>query len=149
MKKLIGLFLILFVQLSNTNAQTFYNESGIRLDHYLKKEKTIYVSSMKRNVIIWKSIFELKNSNKKAIAIRIPCYLRYSYAYLNPAEINMIQNYVPEYILSDVYKNYLTKKPIMVKAKQTIVSEKYFATIDDIDLRTATVNCDFKFSFWI
>lgn len=72
----------------------------------------------------------------------------YTYAYLNPAEIATVQNYVPEYTLSDVYKNYVAAKPIMVNAKQTIVSERYFATMDNVDLRTATVNWDLKFSFW-
>lgn len=149
MKRLIFLFLFVIISFHNLSALTFYNESGIKLDHILEKEKTIYISSMNHNIIIWKSTFELTNNNKKAIAIRIPCYLRYMYAYLNPAEISIVQNFVPEYNLSDVYKNYVADKPIMVNSKQTIVSEKYFATIDNVDLRTATINWDFKYSFWM
>lgn len=149
MKKFIFLLFSLVISYHNLSALTFYNESGIKLDHSLVKQKTIYVASLKRNVIIWKSVFELNNNNKKAIAIRIPCYLSYTYAYLNPAEISTVQTYVPDIKLSDVYKNYVAQKPIMVNSKQTIISEKYFATMDNVDLRTATVNWDFKFSFWV
>ena len=63
-------------------------------------------------------------------------------------EISSVQKHVPELILSDAYKNYVAEKPRMVKAKQIITSEKYFATLDNVDLRTATMNWDFKFSFW-
>lgn len=149
MKRIFFVLLLLVISSHSLLANIFYNENGVKLDHLLEKEKTIYVASMNKNIIIWKSTFELTNNSKKAIAIRIPCYLRYMYAYLNPAEISTVQNFVPEFTLSDVYKNYVAEKPIMVNSKQSIISEKYFATIDNVDLRTATVNWDFKFSFWM
>lgn len=145
---ILSLFFILIL-IARINAVPFYNQDGIKLNHSVTKEKVLYIEALKRNVIIWHSRFELNNNNKKAIAIRIPCYLCYTYSYLNPAEIAMIQNEVPEFQLSDVYKNYVAKKPIMVNSKQTIISERYFVTLDDVDLRTATVNYDFKYSFWI
>jgi hypothetical protein len=148
MKKKLVLLLFAICSFSVMMATALYNENGVKLNHSLVKEKSLYVDDFKRTVVIWKSTFELNNNNKKSIAIRIPCYLCYTYSYLNPAEISLVQNYVPEYILSDVYKNYVAKKPIMVNAKQTIISERYFATMDDVDLRTATLNWDFKFSFW-
>lgn len=146
-KSLFSLFLLIAtIQISSATA--FYDQDGVKLDHSLIKEQTIYVSSLKRNVVIWKSTFELTNNNKKSIAIRIPCYLSYAYAYLNPTEISTVQNYVPDVELSDVYKNYVAEKPKMLNAKETIISEKYFATMDDVDLRTAILKWDFKFSFW-
>jgi hypothetical protein len=148
MKSLIFSIFFVIISFQKISATAFYNENGVKLNHSVVKEKVLFIDALKQNVIIWKSVFELNNNNKKAIAIRIPCYLCYSYAYLNPAEISTVQSYVPEYTLSDVYKNYVAAKPIMVNAKQTIISERYFATMDNVDLRTATVNWDFKFSFW-
>lgn len=148
MKSLFFSIFFVLISIQKISATAFYNENGVKLDHSLTKEKTIYVESLQRNVIIWHSKFELNNNNKKAIAIRIPCYLCYVYSYLNPTEISIVQNEVPDITLSNVYKNYVAPKPTMVNAKQTIVSERYFATMDDVDLRTATVNWDFKFSFW-
>lgn len=149
MKRVLCLSLFIITLFYNLSASTFYNASGVKLDHILVKEKVIYIPAMNRNIIIWKSTLELVNNSKKSIAIRIPCYLNYAYSYLNPAEISTVQKYVPEYTLSDVYKNYVVNKPIMLKAKKSIISEKYFATIDNVDLRTAILNWDFKFSFWI
>jgi len=148
MQKLIFSLIIQVICLISLQATPLYYENGVKLNHFLVKEKTVYVSDLNRNVVIWKSTFELTNNNKKAIAIRIPCYLVYDYAYLNPAEISTVQNYVPDFPLSDVYKNYVAEKPKMLNAKQTIISEKYFATLDNVDLRTANLNWNFKFSFW-
>lgn len=147
MKPLFSLLLSAFFCIS-VKAAPLYNQDGIKLNHTLTKEQTIFIPSMNRNVVIWKSSFELTNDSKKAIAVRIPCYLCYVYAYLNPAEISSVQNYVPNVKLSDAYKNYVAEKPQMLNAKKTILSEKYFATLDNVDLRTATMNWDFKFSFW-
>jgi len=148
MKNLLFSIFLILVSTQIIFASSFYNENGVKLDHILAKEKTFFIPNLNRNVVIWKSTFELTNNSKKSIAIRIPCYLRYAYSYLNPAEISTVQDYVPEFKLSDVYKNYVSEKPIMVDAKKTIISERYFATMDDVDLRTATVNWDFKYSFW-
>ena len=148
MKNILVTLLIAVSSIKTISAIPLYNDNGIKLNHSLIKEKTIFVPDLNRNIVIWKSTFELTNNNKKSIAIRIPCYLCYVYAYLNPAEISTVQSYVPDVKLSDVYKNYVAEKPKMVNAKQTIVSEKYFATMDDVDLRTATLNWDFKYSFW-
>lgn len=148
MKKIIFFLLLFIVLISTSSAVQLYSNEGVKLNHTLTKEKVVFIPSMNKNIIIWKSSFELTNGSKKAIAIRIPCYLCYAYAYLNPAEISTVQNYVANMTLSDVYKNYVAEKPQMVNAKQTIVSEKYFATFDNVDLRTATMNWDFKFSFW-
>ena len=148
MKKTI-FFLLLFIVLQTTSlAVQLYSNEGVKLNHTLTKEKVIFIPSMNKNIIIWKSTFELSNGSKKAIAVRIPCYLCYAYAYLNPMEISTVQGYVSNMTLSDVYKNYVAEKPQMLNAKQTIVSQKYFATLDNVDLRTATMNWDFKFSFW-
>lgn len=149
MKSIFFSLLMVLFATQKISAVPFYNQNGIKLNHYIEKEKVVYIEALKRNVIIWHSKFELNNNNKKAIAIRIPCYLCYTYSFLNPSEISLVQNEVPEYVLSDVYKNYVAKKPIMVNSKQTIISERYFATLEDVDLKTATVNFDFKFSFWI
>ena len=141
---------LLFIALFTTNlrATPLYNQDGVKLNHTLTKAKVVYIPSMKKNIVIWKSTFELKNDSKKAIAVRIPCYLCYVYAYLNPSEISSVQDYVSDVTLSDAYKNYVAPKPQMLNAKQTIISEKYFATLDNVDLRTATMNWDFKFNFW-
>lgn len=148
MKKLTLFLSVFIVFISSVSAVQLYSNEGVNLNHKVTKEKTVYVPSMNRNIIIWKSTFELDNTSKKAIAVRIPCYLCYVYAYLSPMEISSVQKHVPELILSDAYKNYVAEKPRMVKAKQIITSEKYFATLDNVDLRTATMNWDFKFSFW-
>lgn len=148
MKKLTLFLAVLLVIHFSSSAVQLYSNEGVKLNHTLTKQKTVYVPSMNKNIVIWKSTFELSNDSKKAIAVRIPCYLCYAYAYLSPMEISSVQKYVPELKLSDAYKNYVAEKPRMVNAKQTITSEKYFATLDDVDLRTATMNWDFKFSFW-
>ena len=140
------LFIAIFTKFSI--AAPLYNQDGIKLNHTLIKKEVVFVPAMNKDIVIWKSTFELVNSSKKAIAVRIPCYLCYAYSYLSPLEISTVQNYVSDITLSDVYKNYVTEKPQMVNAKQTITSEKYFATLDNVDLRTATMNWDFKFSFW-
>ncbi|MFN8260326.1 MAG: hypothetical protein U0X41_05220 [Chitinophagales bacterium] len=148
MKK-ITLFLTVLLAFSvSTFSAQLYSNDGVKLNHFLTKQKVVYIPSMSKNIIIWKSTFELANDSKKAIAVRIPCYLYFAYAYLNPMEISAVQKYVPEIELSDVYKNYVADKPRMLNAKQIIVSEKFFATLDNVDLRTATMNWDFKFSFW-
>ena len=131
----------------NAFAAQLYKNDGVKLNHILVKQEVVFVPSMSKNIIIWKSTFELSNNNKKAIAVRIPCYLYYAYTYLTPMEISTVQQYVPGIELSDVYKNYVAEKPRMLNARETIISEKYFATLDNIDLRTATMNWDFKFSF--
>ena len=130
------------------NASALFNKDGIILDHTITKQKVVFVPFYNRNVIVWKSKVDLINSTKIAIAIRIPCYLSFDYSYLNPAEISTVQESISDYTLSDVYKNYVAPKPVMVNAKQTISSEKYFVTFEDVDLRTATFNWDFKYSFW-
>jgi hypothetical protein len=147
MRKYILFLLAVMVCNTVVSAAQLYNDEGVKLNHIVIKEKAVFVHAMNKNVIIWKSTFELTNDSKKAIAIRIPCYLTYAYAYLNPTEISMVQKYVPEFKLSDAYKNYVAEKPRMVNAKHSIISEKYFATIDNFDLRSATMNWDFKFNF--
>ena len=148
MQKLI-LSLIILVSFSQiSNAAALFNKKGIILDHSVTKEKVVFIPFYNRNVIIWKSRMDLINSNKIAFAVRIPCYLCYTYSYMNPAEISTVQEYVSDVVLSDDYKNYVAPKPIMVNAKQTISSEKYFVTFDDVDLSTATLNWNFKYSFW-
>ena len=112
MKSFIFLIFFVIISFQKISATAFYNV----------KEKVLFIDALKQNVIIWKSVFELNNNNKKSIAIRIPCYLCYTYAYLNPSEISTVQSYVPEYTLSDVYKNFVATKPIMVNAKQTIIN---------------------------
>ncbi|HRB93334.1 MAG TPA: hypothetical protein PLT17_08010, partial [Chitinophagales bacterium] len=109
---------------------------------------TVYVPSLKHNIVIWKSTFELENNSKKSIAIRIPCYLNFAYSYLNPAEIQQVQKLVNDIEISDAYKNYISEKPQMLNAKNKILSEKFFATFDNVDLRSATMDWKFKFSFW-
>jgi hypothetical protein len=148
MKKITLFILVIIVCNIAVSAAQLFNDNGVKLNHTVIKETEVFVHAMNKNVIIWKSTFELTNDSKKAIAIRIPCYLTYAYAYLNPAEISMVQKYVPEFKLSDAYKNYVAEKPRMVNAKHRIISEKYFATIDNVDLRSATMNWDFKFNFW-
>ncbi|MFN8284452.1 MAG: hypothetical protein U0U67_14620 [Chitinophagales bacterium] len=148
MKKSFFSLIILLSFIQTLNASSLYEKDGIILEHFVTKEKTIFIPFYNRNVIIWKSKMDLINTNKIAIAVRIPCYLSYTYSYLNPAEISTIQDYVSDFTLSDVYKNYVAPKPVMVNAKQTITSEKYFATFDDIDLRSAVLTWNFKYSFW-
>jgi len=41
-----------------------------------------------------------------------------------------------------------SEKPQMLNAKNKILSEKFFATFDNVDLRSATMDWKFKFSFW-
>lgn len=148
MKKILVslILLVSFIQVSTSAA--LYNKDGIVLDHSVTKQKVVFIPFYNRNVIIWKSKIDLINSNKIAIAVRIPCYLCYAYSYMNPAEISTVQDYISDLTLADEYKNYVAPKPVMVNAKQTISSEKYFATFDDIDLRTAILNWDFQYSFW-
>lgn len=148
MKKNLFSLLFVFFILKSSSATYLYNQGGIKLNHILFKEKAVYIPSLSSNVIIWKSTFELLNESKKAIAVRIPCYLFYVYAYLNPAEISTVQSFVPEYSLSDDYKNFVAEKPQMLYAKHSLISQKYFVTMDNVDLQNATMNLNFKFSFW-
>ncbi len=129
-------------------ASALFSQDGVKLNHTISKQQSVYIASYGKNIIIWKSTFELVNDSKKAIALRIPCYLFFAYSYLNPSEIQYIQKFVPNYTLSEVYKNYISEKPKMLNAKSTIVSERYFATFDNVDLRTAVTDWKFKFSFW-
>jgi len=150
--RFVSIFLIITflscVSYTTLSAAPLYNQDGIRLNHAVTKYETIYSNNLKRNVVIWKSTFELINDNKKSIAVRVPCYLSYAYSYLNPYEISTIQQQIPEIQISNVYKNFVAVRPRMLNAKSTIISEKYFATLDNVDLRTAVINWDFKFSFW-
>ncbi|MCB0507472.1 MAG: hypothetical protein R2739_06785 [Chitinophagales bacterium] len=145
------LFLSIFLSVlfgSKLQAAALYHKDGIILSHILIQEKKVNVPSLNEDVIIWKSTFELMNNSNKSIAIRIPCYLYYAYAYLNPMEISIVQKYVSDYKLSSIYKNYVVEKPQMLAAKKSIISEKYFATLDNVDLNSAIMNWNFQFSFW-
>lgn len=146
----ILVFIVVYSFLFNGTilATPLYNQDGVKLNHFISKYKTIYVESLKKNVVIWKSTFELANESKKSIAVRVPCYLSYVYAYLNPFEISTVQQELPNIPISDVYKNFVAPKPRMLNAKSRISSEKYFATLDNVDLNAATVNWNFKFAFW-
>ncbi len=148
MKKTLFFTLFLVCILHIAKATQLYNNEGVVLDHTITKQQTLFVAALNRNVVIWKSVVSLTNSNKKSIAVRMPCYLCYAYAYLNPFEISTVQEQVSNITISDVYKNYATPKPAMLAAKKTISNEEYFATFDDVDLRTAIMNWDIKYSFW-
>lgn len=151
MRLVTVLFFIVMYSVSLNNdlkAAPLYNQDGVKLNHFVSKYKTIYVESLQKNVVIWKSTFELSNESKKSIAVRVPCYLTYVYAYLNPFEISTVQSQVPNVTISQEYKNFVAPKPRMLNAKTSIVSEKYFATLDNVDLSAATINWNFKFAFW-
>lgn len=146
--KFISTILLVVILSIQVHATVLFNKDEVKLNHTITKYQTVYVPSLKHNIVIWKSTFELENNSKKSIAIRIPCYLNFAYSYLNPAEIQQVQKLVNDIEISDAYKNYISEKPQMLNAKNKILSEKFFATFDNVDLRSATMDWKFKFSFW-
>ncbi len=146
--KFISIILLVVILSIQVHATVLFNKDDVKLNHTITKYQTVYVPSLKHNIVIWKSTFELENNSKKSIAIRIPCYLNFAYSYLNPAEIQQVQKLVNDIEISDAYKNYISEKPQMLNAKNKILSEKFFATFDNVDLRSATMDWKFKFSFW-
>ncbi|HQV78434.1 MAG TPA: hypothetical protein PLJ42_05535 [Chitinophagales bacterium] len=146
--KFISTILLVVILSIQVHATVLFNKDDVKLNHTITKYQTVYVPSLKHNIVIWKSTFELENNSKKSIAIRIPCYLNFAYSYLNPAEIQQVQKLVNDIEISDAYKNYISEKPQMLNAKNKILSEKFFATFDNVDLRSATMDWKFKFSFW-
>lgn len=146
--KFISIILLVVILSIQVHATVLFNKDEVKLNHTITKYQTVYVPSLKHNIVIWKSTFELENNSKKSIAIRIPCYLNFAYSYLNPAEIQQVQKLVNDIEISDAYKNYISEKPQMLNAKNKILSEKFFATFDNVDLRSATMDWKFKFSFW-
>lgn len=146
--KFISTILLVVILSIQVHATVLFNKDDVKLNHIITEYQTVYVPSLKHNIVIWKSTFELENNSKKSIAIRIPCYLNFAYSYLNPAEIQQVQKLVNDIEISDAYKNYISEKPQMLNAKNKILSEKFFATFDNVDLRSATMDWKFKFSFW-
>lgn len=130
-----------------TFAATVFSQDGIRLNYFLKKEQVTYVPALKKNVIIWRSSIELINSNNRPVAVTGPCCLYYAFAYLFPAEIDAVQNYLPDHQISDLYKAYATPKSTMLQAKQKVSNVQYFATYEDVNLHDATYNLEVKYTF--
>ena len=147
MKKII-LYLALALLTSNAMlANTVFSKDGIKLSYDIEKVKTVFVPSLNKKVIIWKSIIELANTNNKPVAVTSPCCLYYAFCFLFPNEISAVQSTVPDIKISDIYKTFATPKPTMLHAKQKVTNERYFATYEDVDLHDATYNLEVKYSF--
>ncbi len=129
---ILNLFLISLVY----SASPIVKKDGVVFRQQINRVQTITVPELNRDVVIWRSVVELKNTSNIDIAINRPSYFGFYYAYLNPTQIEIVQNKVPQFILSPVYKNYVVNTVKMVEANQSLVSEKYYATFDDVDLNS-------------
>ena len=145
MQKLI-LYFVFALFFHNGKAATVFSQDGIKLNYEVQKEKVIFVPALKKKVVIWKAKLELVNSNKKPVAVTAPCCLYYAFSYLFPNEISAVQDHVTGYSISDAYKTYATQKPTVLKPKQKVLNEKYFATYEDVNLNDATFNLEVKYA---
>jgi hypothetical protein len=146
-KKVILYFSLLFLTVGISRSATVYSQDGIRLNYSVEKKKVVFVPALKKKVIIWRSTIELVNSNNRPVSVTAPCCLYYAYCYLFPSEISAVREFVPNFQISDLYKAYATPKPTILKAKQKVSNEQYFATYEDVNLNDATYNLEVKYSF--
>lgn len=148
MKVYFSLIIVFFISTANfakTKNTALYNKNGVMVFHTISKVSSFYCNVLNREVIIWKSVVELKNNNSSQLVLQSPCKLKYLYCYMNPSEIERAQSCYGENKLSDIYKNFATTKPTCLKPKETVVNEIYFSTFEDINLRTEFADIDLQY----
>lgn len=140
---ILSFFLISFAY----SASPVIKREGIIFRQQITRVTKINIPELNRDVVIWRSLVELKNTSNDDVAVNRPSYFGYYYAYLNPMQIEIVQQAVPQYILATAYKNYVVEKVKMLEANQSLVSEKYYATFDNIDLNNEIAAWDMSYIF--
>jgi len=151
MKSLImkkSIFILSFFLISYSFAASpVIKREGIIFRQQITRVTKINIPELNREVVIWRSLVELKNTSNDDVAVNRPSYFGYYYAYLNPMQIEIVQQAVPQYILATAYKNYVVEKVKMLEANQSLLSEKYYATFDNIDLNNEIAAWDMSYIF--
>lgn len=145
MKKLTTFFVFISFVIQLEASAPIYNKDGLQLSQTLTKVSTVFNHVLNRNVVIWKSIFEIKNTSTEAFSLEKPVYLKFNRSYLTQTELTTIRDNGYGYNIAANYRNIATNAKTIISPNQVISSEKYFVTFDDVDLSKEQYSWDLQY----
>lgn len=147
MKKLT-IFLLLTITLLNfaeAGNSVIYAKDGIVFSSQVTKVNTVYNPVLKRNIVVWKVVAELKNTSEDAVQLKRPTILKYNRNFVTNAELDAIRNQGVGYmIFSNVNLNVLPSTELEPNTSNS--KETYVVTFDDTDLLKEQYSWDLQYS---
>lgn len=139
----MSLLLISLFQLKATSP--IYNKDGLQLTQTITKVTTVYCTALNKNVVVWKSAVEIKNTSAEALNLQKPVYVKFNRSYVSAVELNAIRNQGIGYNISTQYRNIVVNEATILNANQIINSEKYYVTFESIDLSKEQYTWDLQY----